>query len=373
MMNTLFFMAGFLTLNLAFASDKDGAFLDPAYKVHVHPKRSVNKLLGNLPAKSDLEVILAFQTPVRSQGARGTCSIFSATAMYEATLVKLLGAPKDIDLSEEWLEYLIMRTQGSEGSGSYKNFNTLVSYGSPRESTLPYLGETWEEADVYAGSLAQKRCGSLTDFNRTACLLGHYHPGLLNAPESELTNSASPLYAPEFLKARSEAAAMKAQVAAKTTKTPGIYVGTVDDVKKALLAGVPITVDVDFYYGAWNHREAPEKGIPRNMDHWYKGVVGYPEEGTVDRRESLADPAGHSILLIGYDDEVTVETEQLMEDGSSKKFTYKGVYYFKNSWGTDSFGSEMVINGKARKGYGMITQKYAEQYGTFYQFPLNLK
>jgi hypothetical protein len=56
-----------------------------------------------------------------------------------------------------------------------------------------------------------------------------------------------------------------------------------------------------------------------------------------------------------------------MDDGTTKSFTYRGVYYFKNSWGTDKFGVQFSLNGKVYPGYGMITQKYAHDFGQFFQ------
>ena len=62
-----------------------------------------------------------------------------------------------------------------------------------------------------------------------------------------------------------------------------------------------------------------------------------------------------------------------MEDGTWKEFSYRGVYYFKNSWGLRVSGRDFKLQGKNFPGYGMITQKYAHELGTFYHPPLNLK
>lgn len=141
--------------------------------------------------------------------------------------------------------------------------------------------------------------------------------------------------------------------------------------KSLLAAGIPVTLDITFYYGAWNHREASDLGINRDIDAWNHGVVGFPEPGSVDEASSRTKPAGHSILLVGYDDRAIVQTHVQMSDGTEKDFTYTGVYYFKNSWGTSSFGSQFSIEGSAYAGYGAITQKYAHAYGSFFQFPLS--
>jgi len=59
-----------------------------------------------------------------------------------------------------------------------------------------------------------------------------------------------------------------------------------------------------------------------------------------------------------------------MTDGTMKTFKLKGVYYFKNSWGTGSFGVDAMIDEVNRPGYGTMTQQYAQDFGSFYYFNL---
>jgi len=140
---------------------------------------------------------------------------------------------------------------------------------------------------------------------------------------------------------------------------------SVSQIKSLLAQGVPVILGLDFYYGAWNHRKSTEYGISRNTDHWAQGIIGYPEPGSVDRQISPKHQAGHSIVVVGYDDDRIVETPVLMEDGTTQMFRYKGVYYIKNSWGTAGFGAKFELNGVPHPGYGMITQKYAHEKGGF--------
>lgn len=86
--------------------------------------------------------------------------------------------------------------------------------------------------------------------------------------------------------------------------------------------------------------------------------------------ESSKHPAGHSVLVVGYDDNVIVEKLVRLTNGTTKKVTYKGVYYFKNSWGTSSFGKDFQIDGVKYPGYGMMVQDYAEKFGQFFVLPL---
>ncbi len=319
------------------------------------------------PAKSDTNSLIARITPIRNQSARGTCSIFSATAMLEAMMVLEQGADnKTLDLSEEWLEYLITYNTGSDGSTSTRNFNAFKSYGDALETQMPYIGETW--TSVSDSDLAQQRCGTLTDAALSECLVSHRNPALMTATDAALSDSTGNLYDPEFLAARKSANAFRDKY---LTREASEYSVTDEATVKSLLAqGLPLTLDLEFYYGAWNHRGGAQFGLSRDMTAWADGIVGYPEEGSVDREKSPTTPEGHSVLLVGYDDAVTVTTHQLMTDGTTQTFTYTGVYYFKNSWGTDNFGPNTTIDGVVQPGYGVITQKYANEFGTFYQLPL---
>ncbi len=355
-----------LVPNLGFAQD-DGAFLDPQYQVRNPPLTRSQSPAGfdALPVRSDVDAVIAQMTPVKAQASRGTCSIFSAVALLEGSLVREFQAPLSTDLSEEWLEYLITRETGMEGSWSYRNFEKLRDLGAPREDKLPYIGETWSE--VIAGTLSEVRCGLLSGFSLTTCLLGHRNGKLLTASDADLLNPASSLYDPEFQLARAEAAQARDLYTHKIGNS--FSVGTESSIKALLNRGIPLTWDADFYYGAWNHRKAESLSIPRNLNHWAKGIVGYPAPGSMDRRMSPTDPAGHSIVIVGYDDALEVTVPTLMADGTTKNFTYTGVYYFKNSWGVDNFGTDTVINGVVRPGYGMVTQKYAHEFGSFYKMP----
>ena len=366
------------SIQTAHADENDGAYLDPPY---TGPKGLLKKaptIVKNLdgsisiledrnpltaPNRNDVLKVIGNQTPVRSQASRGTCSIFSATAALESMLIIEKRQAKSLDLSEEWLEYIIMRTQGSEGSSTFANFRALQKFGSPKEALLPYLGETW--TDLNFSSLANTRCSKAAPELLQHCLLGHRDPKLLLATDAELTGAGSVLRDVEFAAARTDAFKLRD----KTLKTISFnsFVSTTDDVKNLLDKGIPVVLDIDFYYGAWNHSKASVKNIGRDLDAWSKGLVGYPEFGSVDFEESRNDPAGHSVVLVGYDDERELVTEVKMKDGTMKKHTYKGVYFFKNSWGTGNFSTANDIAGKIFPGYGIITQKYANEYGGFFQ------
>lgn len=340
--------------------------LDKPYRNLQHPIQVPRSGMRGPPA-SDTVRVIGLQTEVKAQGSRGTCSIFSAIALLEAMLIRSQGLPRTIDLSEQWLQYLMMYGRVEDGSNSMSNFNMLARMGTTSEQIWPYGADDWTK---FPGTMGMQRCGRLVERVRKAsCLLGQRDPELIRASKEQLNNSQHELFDPEFAKIRDEAAQFRdrhltGRIGQATTAR------TTNDIKETLRLGVPLALDIDFYYGAWNHRVATELGIGRKTEDWAQGIVGYPEQGSVDRQKSPQKPAGHSVLVVGYDDNKVVKIKQQMADGTVQEFTYTGVYYFKNSWGKDSFGVDFALNGQRAPGYGMIVQQYAHEYGAFYKMNL---
>ena len=220
--------------------------------------------------------------------------------------------------------------------------------------------------------MAQQRCGHLEGNKKKACLLVHHDTDLKNYLGEGWGSTYNPEYVserdPELYDAFIEGKELKDEYYPIIGSSFSVY--STLAAKTLLRQGIPLTMGHDFFYGAYNHRKATEYGINRDLENWNKGIIGYPEYGSVDRVESRKHRAGHSVLIVGYDDNKEVTTRVKMQDGTIKEFTYKGVYYFKNSWGTGSFGSEMEIDGVRYPGYGMMTQKYAHEFGSFYQLPI---
>ncbi len=349
--------------------------LDPLYRELIHP---IDDTLADKAAASasDFAKHVQYQTPIKSQGSRGTCSIFSGTALAESMLKKkfmAFGQTIDFDFSEQYLEYLAVRGRATDGSASPINFTQMITYGLPFEKTFPYDTRDWSKEPW----LGEEHCGHLAQTDEGAqatryqsCLVVQRDPNLLFQSIMALTyNSPSnDYYDPEFNKARNEALVNK--VSYFTARHMIFNVGQVSQIKQLLKSGTPLTMGIELFYGAWNHRGGLQQGIPTHADDWARGIVGYPEQGSVDFVASRQKPAGHSIVIVGYDDEREVSVTQLMENGELKTFTYRGVYYFKNSWGTESFGRDFEVEGVNYPGYGMITQQYAHEYGSFYQLPL---
>ena len=339
----------------------DGAFLDSKYPNLIHPKKSssVNKAFEY---KSDTRSMIAFQTPVKSQSARGTCSIFSATAYLEGLLVKKGSYNQSLDLSEEWLQYTSVRNRQSDGSTAWSNFGAIANYGMPSEQTLPYIGEDWTKVN---SPLKDIRCGKLAGPEQKSCFIVHRDPKMLMMSDAQIISLYSDK---EFINARSEALLLKSKELKFTSNN--FFLSDVSEVKRQLRNNMPVVLEVDFYYGAWNHRSADDYNIGRDLNHWNLGIVTAPENDSLDLIESQKHPAGHSVLVVGYDDNVVVEKIIKLTNGKTRKVTYKGVYYFKNSWGTSSFGKDFQINGVKYPGYGMMVQDYAEKFGQFFILPL---
>lgn len=240
----------------------DYAPLDAPYSNLIHPKKNRIRPLDREQAKSNTEETIRFQTPVRSQGGRGTCSIFSATALLEGALVRLNKMnPSEVDLSEEWLQYLAMQGKMSDGSHSTVNMRLLQQMGTVRETTWAYVGEDWK-ANPTMNPAAKFLCGRFaTDILRhTSCLLGHRDPHALNATDEELLSRNSDTYDPQFQKIRSEAQQFHAKfLKGRLGSTTGAY--STDEIKALLRAGHTLLLDHDFFYGAYNHRTATELGL----------------------------------------------------------------------------------------------------------------
>ena len=85
-----FCVLGFATSS-AFAEEA----LDPKYSNLIHPiadeaELDLFSLLPReryLPRVSDAEKLIGAQSPVKSQGSRGTCSFFSSVAILESKMI----------------------------------------------------------------------------------------------------------------------------------------------------------------------------------------------------------------------------------------------------------------------------------------------
>lgn len=264
--------------------------------------------------------IAAQQSPVKSQGSRGVCSIFATVAQVENLYLKAGAA--NPDFSEQFLQWSSKNEYGafrnSEGSSGAQNLATVVRYGIVEESAWRYESAPWTEANDAActGESRPTRCYTNGEPPASALAAPRF-----KVPSSRWINIAS----------------MKDHLVAKNT---GIVVG------------------MTFFYQAWNHRRSE---LPVNADYWRKGYVTYPNAR--DQEVSLAKRAGHAIVIVGWDDDLEVamrdEAGNPILDANGQPKKEKGFWLFKNSWGTTGFG----IEHPAGPGYGWLSYKYVAQYG----------
>jgi hypothetical protein len=281
-----------------------------------------NKADAVYPATYQLPA--AEQSVVKSQGSRGVCSIFAATALVENLYLKA-GAPvADVDFSEQYMQWSVKNQirafTNTEGSNADSNLRSVVQYGTVKEQAWPYESFPWSAS------------------NDAACTGGENHPTKC------YTNGEPPATA----------------TAADKFKLPSSRWLNVNSIKAHLTTKkTGVVVGMTFFYQSWNHRRST---LPVDSELWRKGIVTYPN--AKDQQVSLEKRAGHAIEIIGWDDnmEVTMRDEAgnpvLDANGQPKK--EKGFYLFKNSWGTASFG----IDHPYGAGYGWLSMKYVNQYGS---------
>ena len=276
-----------------------------------------------LPRQTD---VLSVQTPVKSQGSRGVCSIFSTVGLMES-LYKKAGMTTTPDFSEQYLQWSVKVQVGAfpttSGSSDYYNLKAISQYGIVTEDKWPYETTQWDTSK-------DPRCTGTGSGLPTVCY----------------TNGNPPA----------------AATSATKYKLPtGRYVST-SSIKNVIYEKKQgVLVGLDFFYQAWNHRRST---LPVSSTHFSKGYVLYPN--AEDKAASAKQPAGHSIQLIGYNDDMEIQAMDKdgrpAVDAAGKPIKQKGFFLFKNSWGTTSFG---VSNSKA-PGYGWISYQYIQEYGSGY-------
>jgi subtilisin-like proprotein convertase family protein len=276
------------------------------------------------PATFDL---VSTQSPIRNQGGRGTCSIFATLALMEQ-LYNVEGTIDNPDFSEQFLQWSVKTEvgafQGTDGSNPTQNMRAISRYGVVEESVDPYESRGWSASDDAA-------CTGEDD-QPTIC----YTNG---TPSDD------------------------ALAARRWTLPAGRYVNCGSRSVKAFMtensAGVIATVE--FFYQSWNHggseltvdREAGRLGWIRNPS-------------AADIEDSRLRPAGHAVLLVGWDDTLEVPLigadGQPLVDDAGNPVTETGFFLFKNSWGAGSFGSLNPFGA----GYGWISMDYVSTHGSCY-------
>ena len=278
----------------------------------------------NLPNQFDL---VAEQSGIRSQGRRGTCTIFATTALMEHLYIRE-GSLMNPDFSEQFLQWSakfeVNSFPNSSGSNSSYNLQAINRFGIVREEFWPYEESEWGVSD-------DPECTG--DSRPTRCY----------------TNGEPPA---EALSARRYNLPRGRWINPSVRSIQGHMVST----RTAVVAGGT------FFYQSWNHRKS---NLPVNSEYSANGYVLSPN--AEDVADSSGDRrAGHGFLLVGWDNDLAVprvdgEGNQIIgEDGEPEMET--GFFLFKNSWGTSRFG----VNNPHGAGYGWISYRYVEEHLTAY-------
>lgn len=284
-----------------------------------------NKADEVLPATFDLIDIM---TPVRSQGSRGTCTIFATTALMEA-LYRSEGTIMNPDFSEQFLQWSAkseaMTFTTSEGSNPNSNLTAISRFGIVEESLWPYQNAPW-------GPSNDPLCTGEERMRPVRCF----------------TNGEPPA----------------AALAATRYRLPaGRWINSRRNSLMSYMVNnrLPVVVSGDFFYQAWNHGGSR---LPVNASYSRRGIVMAPNAD--DIADSRMRPAGHGVLLLGFDQGMEVQRLDGMGrpevDAMGRPVMERGFFLFKNSWGTGRFGVENPMGA----GYGWIAMRYVEQYMTAY-------
>ncbi len=264
------------------------------------------------------------QSPIKSQGSRGVCSIFATMGMVENLYIKAGMPVADADFSEQYMQWSVKAEVGAftntEGSNVSNNLQAMVQFGGVKEVDWPYESSPWS-------SINDPECTGGENLP-TKCYTNGEPPDMAKAaqkwklPSSRWINTNS----------------IKAHL---TTKKTGVGVG------------------MTFFYQAWNHRLTT---LVRDQALWDKGVVTYPNEK--DKMVSLEKRAGHAIMIVGWDDDLEIPMRDAegkpVLDAQGNPRMEKGFWLFKNSWGTGRFGVQHPYG----DGYGWLSMKYVEDYGS---------
>ena len=306
------------------------------------PLADLDELLAGAPANEDIPLedggmsallpakyeISKYDSPVKSQGSRGVCSIFASVALMEHLYIKE-GTITNPDFSEQYLQWaaknLVNSFRNTSGSNNYYNLRAISQYGIVTEEVDPYEPYQWDETDDPECKAAED--GSDEGLPTKCYTNGDPSPEAMDAVKYKLPY-------------------------ARYLNTWGIknHIANED-------AGV--SVGLTFFYQSWNHRKSE---LPTNPEYWRMGFVTYPNEK--DQEISLEKRAGHAILLVGWDDELEVPMRDAegkpILDENGVPMREKGFYIFKNSWGTGNFG----VNNPIGDGYGYISYRYVHEYGS---------
>lgn len=269
--------------------------------------------------------LVAQQSSVKSQGSRGVCSIFSTVALMEHLYIKegTLEAP---DFSEQFLQWSskaeLGRFKTTGGSNASANLDAIRKYGIVFEKEEPYQSRPWTTSN-------DERCTG--DDRPTLCYT--------NGEPSETALAAGRWRLPN-----------NRWVSSKTENIKAFMTQN----KVAVVAGM------QFFYQSWNHGGS---ALKTSSEYKKQGYILYPSDE--DKADSGGERrAGHSILIVGWDDDLEVQSIDAagkgVVDADGEPVMQKGFWLIKNSWGTGSFGTKH----ESGAGYGWLSMKYVAEFAS---------
>ena len=278
-----------------------------------------------LPARFDL---LAIQSPVRNQGRRGTCTIFSTTALMESLYIQE-GSVMNPDFSEQFLQWStkveLRRFTDGEGSNNEVNLQAISRFGTVREQDWPYETAAW-------GTSNDPACTGEERMRPTRCF----------------TNGEPP------------ATALMAQ---RFTLPAGRWINSRAASIQSYMVNnrLPVVVSGTFFYQAWSHGGSM---LPTSAENKRRGIVQYPS--AEDQTDSRLRPAGHGILLVGFDNEMRAQRVNAMGqpevDAMGQPVYDVGFYLFKNSWNNTWATEQVPGTTEHPAGFGWISQRYVSEF-----------
>ena len=300
-------------------------------------------VLGSAPADADIDDdvkadgplpssytdLVRQLTPVRDQGTRGVCTIFTSTALLEhLALRRGAAAPND---SEQLLQWSQKRerpgAEHTEASDLGEVMDNLAARGTVAEAAWPYQGKPWVE-------LGHPECHGDEATIPVACFTNGEPPAAaLAAPRQKLPVG-------RFLRT----SAIKAYLFAQQT---------------------PVAIGLEFVDGAWSYPPTEHRDRP---GAWERGEVPYPSAR--ERAEAATatpdGPSGHAVLIVGWDDDYAVpvigDDGRPVIDAAGHAVLERGFYIFKNSWGTGSWGKANPHG----PGLGLLSQRYVDEVARAY-------
>jgi hypothetical protein len=276
------------------------------------------------PAPRQHSELVAEQSPVKSQGKRGVCSIFATAALMEHLYIK--AGVEDPDFSEQYLQWSTKFELGAfrNTSGSNNSFNlqAINRFGIPEEEAWPYETTQWSEVQDPA-------CVGTGEDLPTRCYTNGEPPDSAKAAE-------------KFFLPRNRSI---------STRRAAI----IDHIRVNKTA---VAIGLDFFYQSWNHRKST---LPTTAANWDEGIVLYPNDEDIE--ESHKQRAGHAVVIVGWDLDLEIPKRDadgnVVVDASGEPVMEKGFFIIKNSWGTAGFG----IENPHGAGYGFISMDYVEDFG----------